>query len=217
MPFGVAGVWLGCCFTIYSFIGVEIVAVTSGEAVNPSQTIPMAMRRMVLGLSAIYIVTIALLVALRPWTELGIGESPFVSVLGRVGVPGAAGVMNFVVLTAALSSANANLYLMVRTVFSLARAGFVPPSFGVVTAHGTPLPALAVSSAGLAAAVLAQAWWPASAYAWFFGVARSGVVRPADDLLSLTSRFDRRQCRSDRWSGRCWWARCWSRRGGCRH
>jgi AAT family amino acid transporter len=174
MPFGIAGVWLGCCFTIYSFIGVEIVGITSGEASDPSRTIPTAMRRMVVGLSVIYIVTITLLVALTPWNELGVGESPFVSVLSRVRVPGAAGVMNFVVLTAALSSANANLYVIVRTAFSLARAGFIPPSFGAVTGRGTPLAALAVSSVGLGVGVIVQGLWPATAYAWFFSVALFG-------------------------------------------
>lgn len=174
MPFGVAGVWLGCCFTIYSFVGVEIVGVTSGEASDPSRTIPAAMRRMVFGLSLIYIVTITLLVALTPWNALGVGESPFVSVLRRVRVPGAAGIMNFVVLTAALSSANANLYVIVRTAFSLARAGFIPPSFGEVTERGTPLAALVVSSAGLGAGVVVQGLWPATAYAWFFSVALFG-------------------------------------------
>jgi AAT family amino acid transporter len=176
MPFGITGVWLGCCFVIYSFIGVEIVGVTSGEAADPSRTIPAAMRRMVLGLSAIYIVTITLLVALKPWTELGIGESPFVSVLRRIRVPGAAGVMNFVVLSAALSSANANLYIIVRTAFSLAKARFIPQSFGAVTGRGTPIAALWISSAGLAVAVVVQALWPASAYVWFFGVALFGAL-----------------------------------------
>ena len=136
LPFGITGVWLGCCFVIYSFIGVEIVGVTSGEASDPARTIPAAMRRMVFGLSAIYIVTIALLVALTPWNQLGVGESPFVSVLAGLGIPGAAGLMNFVVLSAALSSSNANLYLIARTLFSLARAGFVPPALGAVTGHG---------------------------------------------------------------------------------
>jgi AAT family amino acid transporter len=169
-------VWLGCCFVIYSFIGVEIIGITSGEATDPARTIPRAMRRMVLGLSAIYIVTITLLVALTPWNQLGVGESPFVSVLRRLGIPGAAGVMNFVVLTAALSSANANLYIMSRTLFSLSRAGFVPASFGVVTGHGAPLKAILVSSAGLGAAVIVRALWPDSAYIWFFGVALFGAL-----------------------------------------
>jgi amino acid transporter len=70
------------------------------------------LRRRVLGLSAIYIVTITLLVALKPWNQLGVGESPFVSVLRELGIPGAAGLMNFVALSAALS--NANLYLITR-------------------------------------------------------------------------------------------------------
>jgi L-asparagine transporter-like permease len=176
MPFGVTGAWLGCCFVIYSFIGVEIVGVTSGEASDPARTIPAAMRRMVVGLSAIYIVTITLLVALKPWTELGVGESPFVSVLAGLGIPGAAGLMNFVVLSAALSSSNANLYIMSRTLFSLARAGFVPASVGRVTAHGAPVLALLISGLGLGAAVVVRALWPDSAYVWFFGVALFGAL-----------------------------------------
>ncbi len=176
MPFGVTGVWLGCCFVIYSFIGVEIVGVTSGEASDPARTIPAAMRRIVFGLSAIYIVTITLLVALTPWNQLGVGESPFVSVLAGLGIPGAAGLMNFVVLSAALSSSNANLYLITRTLFSLARAGFVPPALGAVTGHGAPVNALLVSGIGLGAAVLVRALWPDSAYVWFFGVALFGAL-----------------------------------------
>jgi amino acid transporter, AAT family len=175
-PFGLAGVWLGCCFVIYSFIGVEIVAVTSGEAADPGRTIPLAMRRMVLGLSAIYIITITVLVALTPWNQLGVGESPFVSVLGGLGIPGAAGLMNFVVLSAALSSSNANLYLIARTLFSLARAGYVPARLGAVTTTGAPVNALLISSLGLGAAVLVRAFWPDSAYVWFFGVALFGAL-----------------------------------------
>jgi amino acid transporter, AAT family len=176
LPFGLSGVWLGCCFVIYSFIGVEIVGVTSGEAADPARTVPAAMRRMVFGLSAIYIVTIALLVALKPWNQLGAGESPFVSVLRELGIPGAAGLMNFVVLSAALSSSNANLYLITRALFSLARAGFVSPALGAVTGRGAPVNALLVSSLGLAGAVLVRALWPDSAYVWFFGVALFGAL-----------------------------------------
>ena len=175
-PFGLTGVWLGCCFTIYSFIGVEIVGVTSGEASDPARTIPAAMRRMVFGLSAIYMVTIALLSALTPWNQLGVGESPFVRVMSGLGIPGAASVMNFVVLSAALSSSNANLYLISRTLFSLARAGFVPRALGVVTPRGAPVNALLISGVGLGAAVLVRAWWPDSAYVWFFGVALFGAL-----------------------------------------
>ena len=176
LPFGGRGVWLGCCFVIYSFIGVEIVGATSGEAADPERTIPAAMRRLVFGLSAIYIVTITLLVALTPWDRLGVGESPFVRVLADLGIPGAAGLMNFVVLSAALSSSNANLYLISRMLFSLARAGFVPPALGAVTARNVPRNALLVSSLGLGGAVLVRALWPGSAYVWFFAVALFGAL-----------------------------------------
>ena len=175
-PFGGTGIWLGCCLVIYSFVGVEIVGVTSGEATDPRRTIPQAMRRLVFGLSAIYVATIALLTALTPWRQLGIGESPFVTVLTRLGIPAAAGVMNFVVLTAALSSANANLYLISRTLFSLARAGFAPAALGAVSRRGAPLNALLISSVGLGAAAVVRAFWPDSAYQWFFGVALFGAL-----------------------------------------
>ena len=175
-PFGASGIWLGCCFAIYSFIGVEIVGVTSGEASDPARTIPAAMRRLVLGLSLIYLTTIALLTALTPWQQLGTGESPFVTVLAKVGVPAAAGIMNFVVLTAALSSANANLYLITRTLFSLARAGFVPAALGDVDRRGAPRNALLVSGAGLGVAALVTALAARQAYAYLFGVALFGAL-----------------------------------------
>ena len=175
-PGGFWGVWLGVCFALYSFIGVEVVAVTSGEAADPERTIPQAMRRMVLSLSALYITTIALLVGVIPWPDLTINESPFVTVLGQIGIPLAATIMNAVVLTAALSSANANLYLITRTAFSLARAGYIPARLGVLDARRVPLNALLVSSLGLGAAVVVQTFWPESAYQWFFAVALFGAM-----------------------------------------
>jgi AAT family amino acid transporter len=175
-PFGGGGIWLGCCIVIYSFIGVEIIAVTSGEASDPARTIPRAMRRMVFSLSAIYIVTIGLIAALTPWQELGVGQSPFVRVLGGMGIPAAAGVMNFVVLSAALSSSNANLYLIARTLFSLSRAGFAPRALGEVSRDGAPVKALLVSSIGLGAAAFVCALWPDTAYVWFFAIALFGAL-----------------------------------------
>jgi L-asparagine transporter-like permease len=84
--------------------------------------------------------------------------------------------MNFVVLSAALSSSNANVYLIARTLFSLARAGFVSPKLGAVGSNGAPLNALLVAGLGLAAAVMVRALWPDSAYVWFFGVALFGAL-----------------------------------------
>jgi L-asparagine transporter-like permease len=170
------GIVFAVPFVIYSFIGVEIVGVTSGEARDPERTIPRAFLRLVLGLSFIYLATTALLVRLVPWGTLGVGESPFVRVLTDVGLPGAAFVMNLVVLSAALSSANAYLYLISRTLFSLGRGGYVPSWMGQVTPSGAPVRALLVSGVGLGVAVVVRAWWPESAYVWFFGVALFGAL-----------------------------------------
>jgi AAT family amino acid transporter len=175
-PFGASGIWFGCCFAIYSFIGVEIVGVTSGEATDPARSVPRAMRRSVLGLSAIYIVTIAMLTAVTPWQQLGIGESPFVRALAGLGIPAAAGVMNFVVLSAALSSSNANLYLIARTLFSLARGGFAPRSLGGLSRRGAPVNALLASGLGLAIAVLIEVLWRDTAYQILFAVALFGAL-----------------------------------------
>ena len=115
-----------------------------------------------------------MLVTLTPWKVLGVGESSFVSVLRFLGIPGAAGVMNVIVLSAAVSSSNANLYLITRTLFSLALGGFVPVKLGAVTKREAPVNALLVSGVGLGAAVVVRALWPESAYLWFFGVALFG-------------------------------------------
>jgi L-asparagine transporter-like permease len=175
-PFGAGGVWLGCCFVLYSFVGIEIVGVTSGEAADPGRTIPRAIRRTVFGLSALYIVTITLLAALIPWQQLGVDRSPFVTALSALGIPAAAGVMNFVVLSAALSSANANLYLTSRTLFSLARAGFAPRALGDITERGAPVKALLASGIGLGGTVLVEVLWPDTAYQKLVGVSLFGAL-----------------------------------------
>jgi L-asparagine transporter-like permease len=175
-PFGASGVWLGCCFVLYSFVGIEIVGVTSGEAADPARTIPRAIRRAVFGLSAMYIVTITLLAALIPWQQLGVDKSPFVTALSGLGIPAAAGVMNFVVLSAALSSANANLYLTSRTLFSLARAGYAPRVLGEITDRGAPVKALLASGIGLGATVVVQVLWPDTAYQKLVSVSLFGAL-----------------------------------------
>jgi AAT family amino acid transporter len=175
-PFGAGGIWLGCCFALYSFIGIEIVGVTSGEAADPGRTIPQATRRLVFGLSAIYIVPVVLLTALIPWQQLEADKSPFVTALVSLGIPAAAGVMNFVVLIAALSSANANLYLISRTLFSLSRAGHVPGALGTLNRHNAPINALLVSGLGLGASVLVDVLWHDTAYQTLVAVSLFGAL-----------------------------------------
>jgi L-asparagine transporter-like permease len=178
LPKGWLGVWLALAFVIFSFIGTEIIAVTAGEAKNPETAVPRAMRTMLVRLVVFYLGAITILVGVIPWTQIQPGRSitvsPFVRVFELMHIPAAAHIINFVVLTAALSGMNCSLYLATRMVFSLARAGYAPRVLGRVSRQGTPLPALLFSAAGLGVATVFAIWFPASAYVYMFGIALFG-------------------------------------------
>jgi L-asparagine transporter-like permease len=174
LPSGLTGVLLAMTLAVFSFFGVEVVAVTAGEAQNPEKTIPRALRTVFWRLSLFYVCAIALVVGLVPWPKVGIDVSPFVRAFETVGLPAASSIMNFVVLTAALSSANTNLYLTSRMLFSLSRGGYVPARLGQLTHRSIPLAALLVSSAGMLVAVLAEKLFPRQAYLYMIGAAFFG-------------------------------------------
>jgi L-asparagine transporter-like permease len=174
LPHGLTGVVLAMTMATFSFLGIEVVAVAAGEARDPARTIPRALRSVFWRLGLFYIGGITLLVGLMPWQSAGIDTSPFVRAFQTVGLPAASGVMNFVVLTAALSSANTNLYLTSRTLFSLSRGGYAPAHLGRLTRRGVPLRALLASSGGMVAALLAQKVFAEKAYLYMIGAAFFG-------------------------------------------
>lgn len=176
MPKGFNGVWMAVLMAIFSFVGVEVIAVTSGEAKNPEVAVPKAMRSMVFRLVLFYILSMSIMLCVVPWTQAGGKISPFVQVFSIIGIPYAAGIMNFVVLSAALSSMNTNLYLTSRMMFSLARGNYAPVSLGKLSKNGTPVNALLISTIGIALAVMLQKFGENSAYLYAFGVALFGAL-----------------------------------------
>ncbi len=173
-PLGWGSVWLAVPVVMFSYLGTEIVAVTAGEAKDPEHAIPRALRTTVLRLILFYVLAMALLIALMPWREISPERSPFVRVFELIGIPGAASLMNLVVLTAALSAINTDLYLTSRMLFSLARSGDAPAAFGRLGRRGTPLAALLASATGMAAAAVVSKIVPGDAFVFFFGVAIFG-------------------------------------------
>jgi len=165
-------------FVIFSYIGTEVVAVTAGEAHDPVRAVPKALRSMVVRLILFYVSAMVVLVGVVPWNQVqstsDVRASPFVRVFQLLRVPAATHIMNFVVLTAALSSMNCDLYLSTRMMFSLSRSGYAPESFGRVTRRGVPLPALMISTTGLVIATVVAVLYPASAYVYLFGIALFG-------------------------------------------
>jgi amino acid transporter, AAT family len=176
LPNGWAGVGLGVAMAVFSYLGIEIVAVTSGEAKDPATALPSAMRWTFARLGIFYIGGLAVVVGVVPWTQVGLGESPFVRVFESAGIPAAAGVMNFIVLTAALSSVNCNLYLTARMLFSLARGGYAPAALGRLSKRGTPVIALFASSMGMVAALFLERRYSGTAYVYMLGAAFFGGI-----------------------------------------
>ncbi len=173
MPHGFGGVWMAVIVGILSFNGIEVIAVTSGEAKDPVRTIPAALRSMALRLFLFYILALTIVVTFVPWTETGatiVTQSPFVRVFAHSGIRHAAGIMNFVVLSAALSSMNTDVYLCSRMLFSLSRGGYAPRFLGKLSKNGTPITAILLSGACILIAAGLSKLTP-KAYNYLFGVA----------------------------------------------
>jgi len=199
MPRGFGGVWMAVIVGVFSFNGIEVIAVTSGEAKDPVRTIPAALRTMALRLFLFYILALTIVVTFVPWTETGaaiVTQSPFVRVFAHSGIRNAAGIMNFVVLSAALSSMNTNVYLCSRMLFSLSRGGYAPRFLGQLSKNGAPITAILLSGACILIAAGVSKLTPL-AYNYLFGIALfDGMIVWIIILLSHLS-FRRRHRTAD--------------------
>jgi amino acid transporter, AAT family len=175
-PHGWRGVGLGVTLGLFSFFGIEVVGSTAGEAADPKVAVPKALRRTLGALVLFYVAGLALVVGIVPWTQIGMGESPFVRVFQTVRIPGASHIMNFVVLTAALSSAIANLYFAARLAFSLARGGYLPKTLGRLSGKDMPVIAVLVSGCGMAAALLLSKYFQDSLFVFMIGLSTFGAL-----------------------------------------
>jgi L-asparagine transporter-like permease len=159
---------------IFSYLGLEIVGTTAGEAADPKTAVPRALRRTLFTLVLFYIGSLTIVVGIVPWTQIGLGESPFVRVFETVGIPAAGHIMNFVVLTAALSAATCNVYFTSRLLFSLSRGGYAPARLGRLNKRGMPVAAVLASSVGMAAALVLSQLFKNTAFVFMIGVAFFG-------------------------------------------
>jgi L-asparagine transporter-like permease len=176
LPHGWWGPWVAVMVATYSYLSLELIAVAAGEAEHPESAIKRAFRSTVLRLILFYLLALALILALMPWPVVGAGESPFVRVMRTVHIPAAAGIVNFVILVAALSAMNSLLYASTRMMFSLSRAGQAPRRFGNLTRRGVPLQALLLSSSGVALAAVLGVISPGRAYLVMLSVSGFGVM-----------------------------------------
>ncbi len=158
LPNGARGVWLALTLVITSYLGMETVAVTAGEAERPDRTVPRALLGTAAALTVLYVLSISVIVTMTSWRAISetsgtLTGSPFVSAFESVGIPFASSLMNFVVISAAFTAVLSHLYICTRMLFSLSRAGYVPKAVGAVDRRGVPLRALAGSAVGMVVAL----------------------------------------------------------------
>lgn len=141
-PAGISIIFVTMMNVIFSYQGSELVGIAAGETESPEKNIPRAIRTILFRIIVFYIASIIVLSAIFPASELGLMESPFVTLMNLAGVPYAAGIMNFVILTAILSVGNSCLYASTRLLFSMSQEGMAPKLFGRLTKNKVPLNAL---------------------------------------------------------------------------
>ncbi|MGO4331579.1 amino acid permease [Cupriavidus sp. M-11] len=175
-PNGIRGTWIAVIVSIFSYLSIEMIAVAAGEAQDPERAVMRAFRSTMVRLVLFYLLTLALMLAILPWTAAGHDQSPFVKVMEAIRIPGAAGVINFVVLVAALSAMNSQLYITTRMMFSLSRAGYAPRQLGQLSARGVPLPALLLSTGGIGIATLVSIVYPDASFTIMMAVSMFGAL-----------------------------------------
>ncbi|MEJ1964702.1 MAG: amino acid permease [Gammaproteobacteria bacterium] len=193
-PHGFSGVWMAVIMAILSFTGLEVIAVTAGEAKNPDESVPRAMRSMLVRMSLFYFLSLSVILAITPWSQSSatiVTQSPFVKVFAQFGLSSAATIMNFVIISAAFSSMNTNLYLCTRMLFSLSRSNDAPAVLGRVSSRGTPFAAVLLSTAGVLAAAM-TAYVSPKAWNLLFGVALFGAILTWIIILFTHIQFRRK-------------------------
>jgi amino acid transporter, AAT family len=177
-PKGFSGMWIAVLVSLFSYFSIEMIAVAAGEAEDPQFAITQAFRVTMLRLFLFYILTLTLILAIAPWNIIATGEtqSPFVTVMTRSHILGAAGVVNFIILIAALSAMNSQLYTTTRILFSLSRAGFAPRRLGNITRSGVPISALLVSTGGIALAVILNLHYHSGSFLLMLAISMFGPM-----------------------------------------
>ena len=163
-PNGVAGFLFAFQMVVFSFVGVELVGVSAAETANPAKNIPSAINKIPVRILLFYVGAVFVILCINPWTELSAASSPFVQVFSLVGIPLAAGIINFVVLTSAASAGNSGLFSTSRMMYNLSKQKLAPRSYAKLNKNHVPGNALFVSSVVVSVGALLSYALPDSAF-----------------------------------------------------
>ncbi|QIW81103.1 alanine permease AlaP [Bacillus tequilensis] len=175
-PHGMKGVLLSLQMVMFAYLGIEMIGVTAGEVKNPQKSLAKAIDTVFWRILIFYVGALFVIMSIYPWQEIGSQGSPFVLTFEKVGIPSAAGIINFVVLTAALSSCNSGIFSTGRMLFNLAEQEEAPKAYGQLTKGGIPGKAVLASAGVLLVGVLLNYVVPAKVFTWVTSIATFGAI-----------------------------------------
>jgi AAT family amino acid transporter len=175
-PNGIRGVLLSLQMVMFAYLGIEMIGVTAGEVKNPEKSLAKAIDSVFWRILIFYVGALFVIMSIYPWEEIGTKGSPFVLTFEKMGIPSAAGIINFVVLTAALSSCNSGIFSTGRMLFNLAQDGQAPKQYGRLTRGGVPGIAVLASAGALLIGVLLNYVVPAKVFTWVTSIATFGAI-----------------------------------------
>lgn len=175
-PKGIAGWFSAMVVVMFSFGGTEMVGMTIGEAEHPERVIPRAARGVIFRILLFYVLPLFVIISLVPWNEVSTVGSPFVTVFEAIGVPAVPDIMNFVILTAVLSTANSGMFAASRVLYSQALEGQAPRWFARLSKRGVPVRALLVSTSFLYVGVIVAIFAGADTFNYLMVIPGYSVV-----------------------------------------
>lgn len=175
-PNGMVGVVSVMLSVNYAFSGTELIGIAAGETENPKEAVPRAIHTTIGRLVIFFVLTIVVLASLLPMKEAGVTDAPFVLVFDKIGIPFAADIMNFVILTAILSAGNSGLYASSRMLWSLANEGMLSKKIVRINEHGVPMRALLLSMIGALLALFASIYAADTVFLALVSIAGFAVV-----------------------------------------
>ncbi|MFC8303413.1 amino acid permease [Specibacter sp. NPDC057265] len=176
LPNGWLGLLAAFAVVMFAFGGIETIGVTAGEAQDPGKSIPAAVNTVPVRILLFYVLTLGVLMSLIPWQDITGQSSPFVQIFDSLGIPLAAHILNAVVITAALSAINSDIFGAGRILFGLSQQGHAPAVFGKISRAGVPWMTVLLMTGVLLVGVVLNATIPEDVFLLIASIATFATV-----------------------------------------
>ncbi|NMO02833.1 amino acid permease [Gordonia sp. TBRC 11910] len=191
MPEGALALIIVTSGVIFAYAAVELVGTAAGETAEPAKVMPRAINSVMVRIALFYVGSLIVLALLLPYTTYKAGESPFVTFFASIGVPAAGGIMNLVVLTAAMSSLNAGLYSTGRTLRSMAMNGSGPAFTAKMNRNGVPFGGIALTGGLTLLGVILNLFVPEEAFNIALDLSALGIISTWAMILACQIQLHR--------------------------